>query len=361
MRKETIDSKAFSLLFIVFIFIGLGILIIVSIYLQPLEGDLTRMGGYAERDFGWNMPQEVVSNDTQFSGSYDKYYDLIVLGDSFSQHGMWQSYLTEYYNLTFTTLNWDNTTVEEIINNPIFKNNPPKLIIVETGVRTFPLHFSSQKETCRSSNASVLKGDLLFQFTEQHQSFVDIKRDIAIDWTKINLKFALLYIENSILRFLFNDDFTKVKKYALTKNDLFSNNKSGEILLLQTWLDAKEWSNDELSSAICSVVNIQNIVQSNGKTIFIILPIPDKGTAFAKYIINPKFRAMDYLPSMFLRSNINTPMIDVLLQKAIDSGDKDVYLPNDTHFGAKGYQLTAKSVYDLLLKLRATEIPSSKQ
>src|SRR5205085_9650327 len=29
----------------------------IGVYLEPVWGDLTRIGSYAERDFGWNKPQ----------------------------------------------------------------------------------------------------------------------------------------------------------------------------------------------------------------------------------------------------------------------------------------------------------------
>ena len=60
---------------------------------------------------------------------------------------------------------------------------------------------------------------------------------------------------------------------------------------------------------------------------------------------------MQELTPKLLNYNINTPRLDILLHKAIDNGEKDVYLPNDTHFGTKGYQLTAKSVTNFLVDM----------
>jgi hypothetical protein len=37
-----------------------GILVPASIYYEPIDGDLTRTGRWAERDFGWNAAQPVV-------------------------------------------------------------------------------------------------------------------------------------------------------------------------------------------------------------------------------------------------------------------------------------------------------------
>jgi hypothetical protein len=352
MLKEISISKKYSFIVLLLIFIGLTILISISIYVQPLQGDLTRLGGYAERDFGWNIPRKVLSDDVHLAKSYDKYYDIVILGDSFSKSGLWQSFLTENTNFTFTTLHWDNATVEEIINNQIFKTSPPKLFIVEMGARSLPLRFSSAANAvCDPKKGTNFSNNWFSQFGDPHISFVEIHRETKTAWSEINLKFALMYLENSSLRWLFKDDFSKVKNYALNVNNLFSNRKSDEILLLSTWFDAKVWSDEEIAKAMCSISDIQNRVQSNGKTMFIILPIPDKGTAYEKYIINPKFSSMQELTSKLLNYNINTPRLDILIHKAIDNGEKDVYLPNDTHFGTKGYQLTAKSVTNFLVDM----------
>ncbi len=351
MHKDLNESKKFILRYLLIVLLGLGLLSAVSIYIQPLEGDLTRMGGYAERDFGWNIPQEALNQNVRLNHSYEKYYDIVVLGDSFSKQGLWQSYFTEHNGLSFTTLSWDNTTVDDIINNPIFKNDPPRLFIVEVGVRLFPLRFYSDNTNCNIQEVAKFNANWNLAYKAQNNLFEKRIRDTSVDLSKINLKFSLLYLENSVLRLIFNTDFSKVNKYSLTRNDLFSNLRSSEVLLLQTWFDSKVWKPDEISSSICAVGKIQSIVQANGKTIFVLMPIPDKGSAYSDYIISPEFTMLKDLFLQLKNSNIHTPKLDIAIKKAIDSGERDIYLPNDTHFGSKGYQLTANTLHELLLDL----------
>lgn len=50
------QPRAFSLLVV-----GLTLALVAAAWalgwwLQPVYGDLTRLGGYAERDYGWNEP-----------------------------------------------------------------------------------------------------------------------------------------------------------------------------------------------------------------------------------------------------------------------------------------------------------------
>src|SRR3569833_1657581 len=56
---------------------------------EPLTGDLTRIGYYAEKDFGWNAPQPVFQNAA--NGKAITFLDILVIGDSYSKDNVWQS------------------------------------------------------------------------------------------------------------------------------------------------------------------------------------------------------------------------------------------------------------------------------
>jgi len=351
MTCTNTGSKKYLLIFIFLVIAGMGILAVTSVYIQPLSGDLTRLGGYSERDFGWNISRNVLSNEIKLPSKYDKYYDIVVLGDSFSKSGMWQAFFVQHRNLSFTTLNWDDTTAQEVLNNNVFKSTPPKIFIIEMGIRTFPKHFASIESQCDpNSLVSLVNIEKinLPKTSSSSISFVETKRDITTDFSKINLKFALLYLQNSLLRLLFNNDFTKVKNYSLTRNDLFSNKNNEEILVLNSLFDNKVWNDDEINNALCGAFELQSKVQFNGKTFFILLLIPDKGTAYSKYIINPNFASVKNITDKLASKQINITELDSLLNEAIDKGEKDIYLPNDTHFGTQGYEITARSIYKLL-------------
>ncbi len=60
-------------------------------FLQPLSGDLTRLGLLPERAFGWNVAQPTIVGKV---GSVERLGDaeILVIGDSFSISGVWQAY-----------------------------------------------------------------------------------------------------------------------------------------------------------------------------------------------------------------------------------------------------------------------------
>jgi hypothetical protein len=76
---------------VIFSLIGLALPIAALHFVQPLSGDLTRIGLLPERAFGWNIAQPTLAGRP---ATVDKLGDaeILVAGDSFSISGVWQAY-----------------------------------------------------------------------------------------------------------------------------------------------------------------------------------------------------------------------------------------------------------------------------
>ena len=83
-----IKARGFLIIFSV---IGLVLPILALHFVQPLSGDLTRIGLLPERAFGWNTAQPTLTGRT---ATVDKLGDaeILIVGDSFSNGGTWQAY-----------------------------------------------------------------------------------------------------------------------------------------------------------------------------------------------------------------------------------------------------------------------------
>ena len=95
--------------------VSLGVMLATAIYIQPLEGELTRLGLYAERDFGWNLPQKKVRGDANMASAYEGGYDVLVVGDSFSTNGVWQPFFKQKTGLSYVTLNIRKTFFYDLL------------------------------------------------------------------------------------------------------------------------------------------------------------------------------------------------------------------------------------------------------
>ncbi|HET6370235.1 MAG TPA: hypothetical protein VFG95_03510, partial [Nitrospiria bacterium] len=104
----------------------------------------------------------------------------------------------------------------------------------------------------------------------------------------------------------------------------------------------------QVDSIRCGLINLQNRIQANGVTFFVILIAPDKLTAYADYITDRDFTQISRLDRLASDPGLHLPRVDLALKKAIDAGVKDVYLPDDTHWGSAGYKIAADTLVEYL-------------
>lgn len=348
MARTDAEFKNYLLLLVCLLPAAILPLALTAIYIQPLEGELTRLGGYSERDFGSNSVQKTVGKDVHLSDSYDKYYDVVVVGDSFSKSGLWQSIFRKETGLSFTTLDVTTTSLDDFVANSLFKRSPPKIMVVEIGERLLLRKFAPLDTSCSQTVPSTRINHEKPVFVRQHINFQHKVRQRTVKLEDINLKYAMLFVQRSLVRYLLKRDFTPVKRYSLSRSDLFSNRKSDQILIFKEDLIKATWTREDILAAACRIRKLQDRVQENDKTLFVLMLIPDKSTAYADYMIDPRLPKMPRSHPLLAEQGVNLPRLDILLESAIKAGETDVYLPNDTHFGTRGYELVALSLIRFL-------------
>src|SRR5690606_18647508 len=117
-------AKHFAALFLaVYAALTLSVLGLAA-WLEPFEGDLTRIGGKSENRYGWNAPQAV------FPRNLGRYWapggqayageDVVVFGDSFSHMGRgdgrnfgWQNFFIAATGHSLLTFNHGNRDIED--------------------------------------------------------------------------------------------------------------------------------------------------------------------------------------------------------------------------------------------------------
>lgn len=81
-------SRYLRFLLVSFVLPTVVLALVGVFYFQPYWGPLTRKSGYLENNFGWTQPQEIFDKPlfriAKSVAEYDKYYDVVVIGDSFS-------------------------------------------------------------------------------------------------------------------------------------------------------------------------------------------------------------------------------------------------------------------------------------
>lgn len=319
-------------------------------WLEPISGDLTRIGSYAERDYGWNLAQERFEPLLHHFGAYDRRYDMVVIGDSFANSGggsQWQNFVANRTGWSILTLDVHKTTIRDLLATPAFRLIPPNVVILNVVERDLD-EFEADTTEC---SVGVL--------TSQHSALplhpiaaTPNRRERLgpMQWADTNPGFARRYLWNNILRRTLGLDTTDVIKLPMHRHDFFSSRRADEILVYR--IDARKaaWDSDRIARIRCGMVDIEKRFVAAGVRQFVLAIAPDKSSAYRPWLKDPAQVVPSRIPEIRRGLKIAEAPLDLRLGHAIADGAKDIYLPNDTHWGSAGHKLVAEAILDTVTK-----------
>jgi hypothetical protein len=321
-------------------------------WIEPLTGDATRLGWFAERDYGWTAPQEVFPRSQVSLGPYDRYYDVVVLGDSFSKHlhqreaeptNRWPHYLSEMTGLSIVVLHLEETTIERLLENPVFKAHPPRILIYER-VERYLDAFVPALSGSSSCDAPARTYPPLAFAPRQVPKRYERRETMSFD---VNLGYVRGYLVRAMLRHVFGWQSSAVRRVALRRSDLFSSGEPDSLLVYKDEFSKPERAQG-VEAAYCRIVNLQNLVEANGTTRLMPMIVPDKLTVYARHLEDPSYASQSWVGPFLDGHALPAPRIDRALIDAVARGERDVYLPDDTHWGATGHRIAAETIAQFL-------------
>jgi hypothetical protein len=348
------DARSYILLFVAVVIPPILIMLVLALTQEPLRGDLTRPGGYTESDYGWNKPQERFSPPL-VSTRYDRPFDVVVLGDSFSANlrgqtdagAFWPNYLAQRTGLSTVVVTRFDMTLADLLRHPVFLRTPPRVLILETVerylIRDF-VHEADQRVGRSEGHCGVEVHRLpaLPAFRALNTTPVPWVRDTR---PEVNFDQAANFLWKTVLRNGLGYEPTRVLRLALTRSDMFSSRRSDQLLVYDDELrKMRIVTTEALDQAYCALIDAQNRIQRNGHTRFLFMSAPDKATAYADYLTDAELRHISPLPEFYRRSGLKQVALVERLRQAIRCGAKDIYMPNDTHWSSTGHGIVADAV-----------------
>ncbi|MBQ0721057.1 MAG: hypothetical protein KBT88_03730 [Gammaproteobacteria bacterium] len=337
--------KTYTNILLSIYFTGLLLLTGLGFYLQPLRGDLTRIGGFAENNFAGSKTEQVFAESLSDYDQYEHYYDVIVMGDSFSQNRQngWQQWFANKTGLSITTLHVNKWSMNDLLEHPVFKAMPPKLLIYETAERNLEKMFVHNTANCTATSttrpAEKIAINALQQETITRQ--VEEKNDSHIDYEQ-----AVSFLRANYRQYIQRKP--RSIQLELTSENLFSNAKADSLLVLSRDFTKLDWPSNTLDKSLCALKNMQYQVQNNGKTWFLSTIAPDKLTAYTPYIQTGAQLPLTLLAK--IQAHDGLQYVDLLgpLQQAIGQHEQDVYFSNDSHWGEAGHRIAAAALLAFL-------------
>ncbi|MDR3518758.1 MAG: hypothetical protein P4M00_23415 [Azospirillaceae bacterium] len=318
-------------------------------WLQPLSGDLTRLGGYSENEFGWTGAEAVFTPPLAASGDPGAYYDVVVLGDSFSLRttpdrqtrsgGFWVDFLAANTGLSVGVFFIEKMPPERLFDDRRYRSHPPRLVIVELVERSLGHQLLGNGGACPGTSSPGFDLALM----PRTEVPIAIRRDVVPEWNEAAIGQAIDHLAKSIPRRLVGWDGSKVKRLRLSRDDLFTSVDPADLLVYQDDFIKRTWRDQDWAAMRCRLLDWQARSEANGQTRFLVVVAPDKSSAYAPYLAED-VRQPNGVAELAEAPTLHMPRVDLALRNAIQSGVKDVYLPNDTHWGSAGSGIVAKSV-----------------
>lgn len=331
--------------------VGLSVLIagaaaLYGRHLEPLTGDLTRIGWFAENDYGWTRPIERFATPPAETGRIEESYDIVALGDSFTAASVpgtaWPNFLARATGLRTGIFDNGIVSADAILASEAFRRAPPALFVYEVVERQLVArHGAAGEERCR---AATSRPTTRLALEPLGVAPVVIERRTRRDWSEWPLSYGLEFARVNLLRRLGLDRWPAVGM-VMTRPGLFSSRFSEGLLVYAEDFNKLAWDEAGWRRATCDLVRLQDRVQANGRTVFVAFVAPDKLSVYNRFLPYRAFDAMSRLPIVAAQEDLNYIRLDNRLDP---TGDVDLYLPNDTHWSPRTHERVAFWVLDWL-------------
>lgn len=318
----------------------------IALWVQPISNDLTRIGAYPERWFGWNTPQHAPPPLIESAPASGK-RKILVVGDSFSKGGYWQPYLNDKYSFSYVYIR--HVGFDGLLHK-IAVDKPDAVVVQSIERDLFDIFGSSRKLGRDSADCSfpsvvatdraVISPEQLTKAVQHLPVFPETSRPLQP--SSLNSLSEGFYYLKSWLKILAKPKERNTNVLALNEPRLFSNTRNDRLLVLsEDALLQDDWPLEQVKTIRCGMQKVSDALLASGLP-YVILAVPDKTTAYQPYLANSALRdkpaLIDQVQVDHLPHGIN--MLPVLRSK-LEGGQIDLYLPSDTHWGYAGYQVAA--------------------
>jgi hypothetical protein len=305
--------------------------IAMSFYFGAIRGDLTRVGGFSERDYAAKLPQPteiIAKNDVALEDA-----DVIVLGDSFSNKLLWQGEfealtgqrtLTYHYANAGCVANWIRWIQTR-------KLKPGALVLIESVERSFVPRFAEFMPCPPITPSPVHRqlGNYTGRWLETGLS-VDIVNNLRV-------------LANSMMLTNSQDAYVsgRVVNAALTRTDRFTNRRADRVLYHAEDEEKSAWRERQIDSAVEHLSGAKAGFASQGVR-FSLLLVPDKSSVYLTDLSRPRLRPTQIAQKLHARGLWAFDTQACFRLQAENS--RDFYLPDDQHLGTAGYRTLAASI-----------------
>ena len=352
-------AHAYLRTFLALVLPALAVLMSFSVYQAPVQGDLTRIGGFTENAYGWIAPHKRFV-PALVATRYDRPFDIVVLGNSYSvnpggqtdEGAYWTNFLAQQTGLSVVAISLYDMSVRDLLDHPIFRRAPPRVVVLEMVERYLVRYLAIEERWVGPGIAGCPAPAPAppVRFSQPlNAAPVAWQREDAFGF---HFDQAVDVIWKSAWRAL-GAAPTRARSLELTTGALFSSAANHRLLVYDDEFRVPPETAAKTEAALCRLRAIQDRVHANGRTAFLFAPAPDKLSVYSDHVADERFRGLSRLGPFYADERVNHVNLREPLRAGVRCGMVDVYLPNDTHWGTPGHEIVAGAVTAALAKQAA--------
>jgi len=330
---KSVRVKIYTILLLIPFGVFATLFWILALLVDPVAGDLTRIGGWTENDFGWNAQQPVIKIVANDRAIVDP--DMVVLGDSFSiTNNYWQSVLTLKLDKKILSFGIDDVGCIDNWVRWAKDVSTARVVLIEVVERNFIRRFRLLSSCEESSPIPI---EMLSGITSPSRPTWPPTMDARYLFRTAINSARLIASPRSSIR---SDNTVNAPiRRACAR---FSNRRSDRLLYYMGDDRKKRWTDDEIKRAVANVRMLQNEFSRAGKR-FIFVLVPDKSTVYQDCLIKHDAVKLPNVTSQLILAGVHMPDLLTIFRADSDSV-VDLYLPDNTHLSESGYLLMAARV-----------------
>ena len=272
-----------------------------------------------------------------------------------------KNYLAKTSGLSILTL-WADIKInnfELLQQNEVFRTSPPKILILQSVERGLLSRIRRWSKPGPCNPTPGLELELLpikpqsiptsIHFRNTKNTVLSFQGTIK---DESPFDYALHFLNLGLLKIFRPGSGTSVEALPLSRGNLFSSKQSTTLLVLKDDFKKAHLSREDLSQMRCWILDRKIMIEQQYPTHLIVLIAPDKTSSYSEFIQGRRPEHNGLIEKIPGIAALPIPRIDLAIKQAIRIGTKDVYLPNDSHWGAAGNKIAAKALLDYLKKKR---------
>lgn len=351
-RPPQPHARSFLTTFLAIALPAVAVLVAFTLHQSRVQGDLTRVGGYSENEYGWTATHARF-DPPLVSTVYDRPYDVVVVGDSYSLHSpggqtdpgaYWTNRFAQLTGLSVVAINQHRMPLRLVMEHPIYKRSPPRLVILQMVERYLMRNLEIQPALWigEGFDGCPVPGP------SPRVKFGEPVPAEPVAWTRpdgvdFNFARAVDVLWKSSWRRFGGINPSEAHTIPLDRSSFFSSRAADRLLVYGDEFEIADWPRAQIDATLCRLRAAQAEVEADGRTAFLFMATPNKLTVYNQYVADLRFRDISKLGEIYADRAINQVRLLEPLRAALRCGTVDLYLPNDTHWGIPAHEIVARA------------------